>query len=495
MLTATQRKLFGVGGILAMVGVGFFMHNKYGISKSDFNFLKQIDRTPNFEEEQKKLLKHGQESYDNYGKWVSDIHHLNAMQNFQQIKEKMERIENGILKPVQIKGEKLSKMKLMDRMNHYKVPGIIISIIENNEIEWTKGYGVSEVNTSDSITKNSLFCAGTAGNLLGYMASLSLFDSKKLNIDQDVNDVISENKLPFPGITLKKILKGNSKLELTVAKSSKIRDLISNLKLNPLYEKNSRYSVENSVLIQHLIENITSKPFDSVMKDMVLKPLHVYSSSYSIDPKFEKNYTKGHSKGLVVESIDNNISILNFWTNNEDFSQIFLELLSSPFKKNGHFPHNIFDYINDGEHEMVQIRGESDGHRCVLIGYPFLGKGAIIMTNSKDSEPLEDEILRSIAKLYRWKSKNFQLIEKKKIEINEERLNEYYGDYKNDQNVFRILKENKKIILNLNQDQKVEIFAENEKKFFSLDGDEIEFLPNGFLLNKNFYERIKPQFP
>ncbi|NIQ53436.1 MAG: serine hydrolase, partial [Gammaproteobacteria bacterium] len=46
--------------------------------------------------------------------------------------------------------------------------------------------------------------------------------------------------------------------------------------------------------------------------------------------------------------------------------------------------------------------GANEGYRAFVVGYPQLGKGAALMTNSDAGGRLYMEILRSIALVYDW---------------------------------------------------------------------------------------------
>ncbi len=72
-------------------------------------------------------------------------------------------VENGL----PVKGWfKWSEKTLVDRIGHYKVPGVSIAIINSDEIEWAKGYGTLEVGNNKSVTSDTLFQSGSIGKSL-----------------------------------------------------------------------------------------------------------------------------------------------------------------------------------------------------------------------------------------------------------------------------------------------------------------------------------------
>lgn len=67
-----------------------------------------------------------------------------------------DRIENGLLTTVVIKGQR-APMKLVDRMAYYGVPGISIAVINNGQLAWAKGYGLLEAVAQDVLPPIRVF--------------------------------------------------------------------------------------------------------------------------------------------------------------------------------------------------------------------------------------------------------------------------------------------------------------------------------------------------
>jgi CubicO group peptidase (beta-lactamase class C family) len=57
---------------------------------------------------------------------------------------RIERVENGLLPPTVMKGETPVRMRLTDRMQFFKTPGVSVAVINNGQVEWARGYGVLE---------------------------------------------------------------------------------------------------------------------------------------------------------------------------------------------------------------------------------------------------------------------------------------------------------------------------------------------------------------
>src|SRR5262245_32218175 len=75
------------------------------------------------------------------------------------VQPRIEHVEKGLLSAVLIKGD--SGRTIQERMKFYRVPGVSIAVINNYKVEWARGYGVKDVETSEPVTTETLFQAGS----------------------------------------------------------------------------------------------------------------------------------------------------------------------------------------------------------------------------------------------------------------------------------------------------------------------------------------------
>jgi CubicO group peptidase (beta-lactamase class C family) len=74
------------------------------------------------------------------------------------IEERITRVESGLLSDYS--GSSSQGMHILDRMQHYNVPGVSIVVINDFQIEWVKGYGVLAAGGNEPVTPQTLFQAG-----------------------------------------------------------------------------------------------------------------------------------------------------------------------------------------------------------------------------------------------------------------------------------------------------------------------------------------------
>jgi CubicO group peptidase (beta-lactamase class C family) len=69
------------------------------------------------------------------------------------------RIENDLLPAVVIKGQAVRAMKLSERMQSYKVPGVSVAFFDHGRIIWTRACGLADMATKKAVTSETLFQA------------------------------------------------------------------------------------------------------------------------------------------------------------------------------------------------------------------------------------------------------------------------------------------------------------------------------------------------
>src|SRR5438105_4278464 len=86
------------------------------------------------------------------------------------VEQRIRRIQDGLLLPVVVTGEPRLQMKLADRMQFHKTPGVSVAFINNGRVEWARAYGVREAGSAEAVTTETLFQAGSISKAVTAMA-------------------------------------------------------------------------------------------------------------------------------------------------------------------------------------------------------------------------------------------------------------------------------------------------------------------------------------
>lgn len=104
-----------------------------------------------------------------------------------------------------------------EQMAYQQIPGLALGVVYNQELVWSKGYGVEDLETRDPVTPATLFRLGSVTKLFTATAILQLRDQGKLQLDDPVAQHLPWFKLQStfegaPEITLRQLLTHTSGL-------------------------------------------------------------------------------------------------------------------------------------------------------------------------------------------------------------------------------------------------------------------------------------------
>ena len=80
---------------------------------------------------------------------------------------------HAIEEPQQPNRQGHDPLSLEDLMKRYGVPGLSVAVIQDFDIFWTKGYGISDVETGTRVNDETLFQAASISKPVAAMAVLT----------------------------------------------------------------------------------------------------------------------------------------------------------------------------------------------------------------------------------------------------------------------------------------------------------------------------------
>jgi CubicO group peptidase (beta-lactamase class C family) len=426
-------------------------------------------------------------------------------------KPEMQKLENGLLPPVLIKGE--PAWRLTERMKHHKVPGVSIAVIKDFKVHWTNGYGIKDVTTRQPVTETTLFQAASVSKPVTAVAALRKIQEGKLELEKKVNDVLVTWKLPESQLTkqtpltIKHLLTHSGGVTVHgfrgYATTEPIPSLVQVLdgekpanseaiRVNMVPGFRFRYSGGGYCILQRLLMDLVKQPFPIIMEDTVLKPLGMTHSTYlqPLPEDRQKHAASGHRPpGFRVSGrwhIYPEMAAAGLWTTSRDLAQFAIELQLSLKNKSNKIlsqktsqqmltPHvggtmGLGMMIYKPGKNAVYFRhgGGNEGYRCYLIAHKDSGYGAVVMTNSDNGQKLYSEILRGIASIYQWE--DYLPEPHEIIKIAPEKLKPLAGKYAPDSDhILHITWENNKLYARVTSGEKAEMFPISETKFVRKD--------------------------
>jgi CubicO group peptidase (beta-lactamase class C family) len=346
---------------------------------------------------------------------------------------------------------------LAERMAHYKVPGVGITVIDEYAVEWSKSYGIIKVGSEQLINKNTYFQAASTSKLVTATIVLHFVEKGVFNLDDDVNNYLQSWKMPEneftkeKPVTLRLLMTHQAGLPVTnfpQEENAGDPTLIQVLNGEPpamnkpaiaefVPGTNWQYSNLGFVVIQQILEDTTGKPFERIAQETVFEPLGMKNSTfiYPLPQELQANEAMPHdADGNMGEPALPPTAVAHggLMTTPADLALFTVEIMSayagsSSLILSETMAHQMFRWELEldprmfgmplGEGLGVLLFGNEDnflfahpgsnlpGINCWLLGHPQSGKGAVIMTNGAMGEVLAMEIIKSTMREYDWPTK------------------------------------------------------------------------------------------
>jgi CubicO group peptidase (beta-lactamase class C family) len=385
--------------------------------------------------------------------------------------------------------------------------GGVVLVSQNNQVVFSKAYGLASITYNIPNTTNTVFNIGSVSKQFTAMGILLLQQEGKISLDDDIRKYLTDiNNFGKP-ITIRHLLHHTSGLrsapEFLGLAGWRDGDAISNedfyryvCKQKTLnMETGSAYMYTNSgyILLAKIIETVTQQSFKTWMQDKVFKPLamdatFIEEDASNILPNVASSYTEvGPSQFKSIENYDQTYGASNVYSTSTDllkWTQHFiqpkpawksafealqtLDLLSNGAKNNYAFGLFIDAFYGN---KRIQHTGAIAGFRSVVYCYPDDQLIIIVLTNfSSPNQPNYGDPLSQL--FLQDKSEKPKAQQPyKALALAEETLKKYEGSYwSNDNNFVRkIVLENNTLWYVRNPKKKSALIPIQEN-LFKMDG-------------------------
>jgi CubicO group peptidase (beta-lactamase class C family) len=342
---------------------------------------------------------------------------------------------------------------LKQLMDTFKLPGLSVAVIDNYQIVWAKGFGVTEAGGSTPVTPKTLFQAGSISKPVAAVGAMWLVEQSKLSLDEDVNKKLKSWRVPeneftkdqkvtlrrlmshsagltvhgFPGYavneprpTLVQIFNGTKP-----ANTAPIRvDFVPGTKM--------RYSGGGVTIEQQLMIDVTGEPFPRFMQQTVLSKIGMTDSTYEqpLPPaRAALTATGTRMNGSSVEGrwhVYPEMAAAGLWTTPTDLAKFVIEIALSKQGKANHvltqksvqemLTPQIKSEENDGSSvglafflgdaqnpDQFGHNGSDEGFQALLVMFGDSGKGIAIMGNSDAFFHVSPYVFDTVLKAHGWK--------------------------------------------------------------------------------------------
>ncbi|WP_349294147.1 serine hydrolase domain-containing protein [Lysinibacillus sp. Bpr_S20] len=204
---------------------------------------------------------------------------------------------------------------IKEQMAISKIPGVSLVIVEKGKTVYEKGFGYADVQSKTPVTPKTLFELGSTSKAFTGLAILQLEKEGLLKRSDDVQKYIPWFKLKYNGksqlITINQLLYHTSGIATNtisnIPKSNEPNALELTVKklldqpLNRQPGSSFEYATINYDVLGLVIEKVSKQPFDTYIKQQLLKPISMNDTVVGIHQVNSNEMATGYKIGLMRE--------------------------------------------------------------------------------------------------------------------------------------------------------------------------------------------------
>lgn len=195
-------------------------------------------------------------------------------------------------------------------MARFDVPGMAVAVVQDDNVVFAKGFGISNLNTHAKVNKDTLF--GIASNTKAFTSAAlaKLVDEGKLSWDDRVIDHLPEFRLYDSYVTREMRIRdllshrsglglGQGDLMIWPSTDKSVEDILAGLQyLKPASSFRSQYAYNNLMFVTagEVVARVSGMSWNDYIEKNILQPLNMTHSraGFSRIPKSNKNWAIGH---------------------------------------------------------------------------------------------------------------------------------------------------------------------------------------------------------
>ncbi len=322
------------------------------------------------------------------------------------------------------------------------IPGLSIAFVDSNKIAWAASFGFKNLSTSEEVSEQTVFTGASLSKPLAAIAALKAVESGKIDLDENVNNVLDGWKIPDneftvdEKVTLRRLI-GHSAgirndlwssylpdekvptLTQMLAGQSPSVDPVTAVIFTPGSEV--KYSNPGYSIIQKILADVYQDSFDDILETLVFRPSGMQESSFKqpMPAELKERRAVGYDENLkpYPYRLFPYKAAGGVWTTPTDMARFVITLLEDyEGKKNILSPAMMAEVFsrqrerlgfskifNDNSEDLIfRHYGSNQGFTSYLVGSLLRKQAVIVMINSDNGFALLDYIARAVAEYYKW---------------------------------------------------------------------------------------------
>ena len=354
-------------------------------------------------------------------------------------------LEDGLLPIVSVVGED-ARGRIDERLAHYGCPGVGVAVLNDGALAWSGGFGHLERGSRRPVQSATVFAGASISKPLTATLVMQQVERGALDLDLDVNRYLKAWRVPdneftrAQPVTLRHLLShragttvhgfggfppGAPKPTVLDTLYGRAPALTPPVTVDKTPGGSIRYSGGGYTVVQHLLEEVTRKPFAQQAREMIFEPLGMTSSSFD-DPLPEAITAcaaAGHDAAgnMLPEKWPTcpQAAAGGVYVSAPDFA-LFMAACRNAYigRKTPRMSlataRAMIDARGDGDFAMgwrvlgqgdsmrIAHGGSNEGYQCETTCYLESGKGAAVLTNAVSGAMFYWEVLNTIAEVCHW---------------------------------------------------------------------------------------------
>lgn len=448
----------------------------------------------------------------------------------------IKRLDSRTIPPAEIDSTVTRLMKAAE------VPGVGIAIFNNKKIVYLKTYGLRDIEKNLPLTSDSVMTAASLTKSAFATVAMQLVQEGVLDLDKPVYRYLPK---PLPEYERYRDLAGDPRYKLITLRMlldhtsgfSNLRAFNDDRKLNINFTPGSRYaySGEGIELAQLVVETVTKKPLNDLMRERLFVPDNMSRTSMVWEERFDADFANGYDEyarslgperrktadaaGSMQTTLHDYANFLQALMQGKDLDQNALALMLSPqvrITSKHEFPTLLTETTSENNAIRLSYglgwglywgpygkalfkEGHDDGWRHYTVCFIQSGNGILIMTNSSNGEGIYKELLETLlhntSTPIEWEGftpydklpLRTPLKQHKQVTLDPKSLDKLVGQYRFSlEVVLKITRDGNQLFVRENDEPKQELGAESDTRFFSKTSDDeysFEFDASGRVTN------------
>lgn len=305
--------------------------------------------------------------------------------------------------------------KIKKWLKRYDVPGLSVSLIQDQRPQWHQSYGLKNVDQKSVVDEETVFEAASLTKPIAAFVALTLAQEGKLDLDNPLAHYMNaRDQEGFPRQYLR-ITARNTLSHTSGLPNWRVGEKLPDLAFDPGVRFS--YSGEGFVMLQSVMKRITGKPLDVLCREIVFEPLNMNRSSLIWKEEFDATLALGYGKKItkgMKRKMPDPIAASSLITSPREYSLFVSHVLDSLKKRTNARNEAVCRSMVTPEVDvrsgiswglgwgLQNCGGEkafwhwgNNGNRyhSFVIGYPEHGLGLVIMSNSGNGLPLCRELV------------------------------------------------------------------------------------------------------